>query len=935
VAAPGQQARKRAGRGAAASLQPAASLPVAQVAVDVSLPHLDRPFEYLVPESLAEAATVGCRVRVRFAGRLTGGFVLKRTADSEHQGRLGYLERVVSPEPVLTPEIAGLARAVADRYGGTLADVLRLAVPPRHAAAESAVPAAAVPAAAGPAAGPPAAAPVPAGTEAPSGHAGDAGTRAVAGSQGPGAGSGHRTGDRDPARLAPAVALAAVAAGPAARPDPAGPPSESGTGMTVGPGAPARAPAPAAGTAGLAAGPNGDAAGPAGNGPGLAGDLGGPGDIAPGAGDIAAHDAARSAWAAAAEGSTAGPAGPAASAGPAAGTGAAGPAAGTGAAGPAAGTGAAGPAAGTGAAGPDAGTGAAGPAEGAGAGAAGTAEEAGAAGAGEAMAAGTAPPGPVRPAGGWVAGSWDRYAAGASFLSALAAGRAPRAVWSALPGASWPGEIAAAAAAAASAGRGVVIVVPDARDLERVDGALTAALGPAAHVILSASLGPAERYRRWLAAERGQVQVVAGTRSAMFAPVRDLGLVVLWDEGDDLLAEPRAPYPHAREVLALRAHRAGAAALIGGFARTAEAAQLLAGGWARSLAAERGIVRRWAPAVLTAGEDSELARDEAARSARLPGLALRTAREALARGPVLFQVPRSGYLAAVACERCHAQVRCQCGGPAQLAGARATPRCAWCGSAVSPACPQCGHGRLRALVTGATRTAEELGRAFPAVPVRTSGGSRVLARLAGSPAVVVATPGAEPYADGGYAAAILLDSWALLSRPSLRAAEETLRRWMNAAALVRPGPDGGSVVVMADAGLPVVQALIRWDPATFADRELAERRELRFPPAARMAALSGPHSAVRALLDAAELPAGAEILGPVPVAGADPGSPAGFAGDPAGAPGPAADAVRFLVRAPRSGGTALAAVLHAGQAARTARKEPGTIRLELDPAELI
>ena len=715
MAAPGQQAHKRAARGAAARPQPAASLPVAQVAVDVSLPHLDRPFEYLVPESLAEAATAGCRVRVRFAGRLTGGFLLQRTAESEHQGRLGYLERVVSPEPVLTPEIAGLARAIADRYGGTVADVLRLAIPPRHAAAEA--------------------------------GRGDIATRA---------------GD-------------------------------------------------------IASGPEDAAAAAA--------------DIAEQGADVAL------------------------------------------------------------------GAGGHGP-----------------------------PPGP---------GTWSRYAAGASFLAALAAGRAPRAVWSALPGTSWPGEIATAAAATDSAGRGVVIVVPDARDLERVDDALTAQLGPAAHVILSASLGPAERYRRWLAAERGQVRVVAGTRSAMFAPVRDLGLVVLWDEGDDLLAEPRAPYPHAREVLALRAHRAGAAALIGGFARTAEAAQLITGGWARPLAADRATVRRWAPAVVTAGEDSELARDEAARSARLPGLALRTVRAALGRGPVLFQVPRSGYLAAVACERCHAQVRCRCGGPAQLAGARAVPRCGWCGSAVSPDCAQCGNGRLRALVIGATRTAEELGRAFPAVPVRTSGGSRVLARVPGSPALVVATPGAEPYAEGGYAAAILLDAWALLSRPSLRAAEETLRRWMNAAALVRPGPDEGCVVVVADASLPVVQALIRWDPATFADRELAERRELRFPPAARMAALSGPHSAVRALLDAAELPPGTEILGPVPVAGGDPGTSAGPAADPARPPGQEADAVRFLVRAPRSGGTELAAVLHAGQAARTARKEPGTVRLELDPAELI
>ena len=55
-------------------------------------------------------------------------------------------------------------------------------------------------------------------------------------------------------------------------------------------------------------------------------------------------------------------------------------------------------------------------------------------------------------------------------------------------------------------------------------------------------------------------------------------------------------------------------------------------------------------------------------------------------------------------------------------------------------------------------------------------------------------------ADGGYAAALLLDGWALLGRPDLRAAEETLRRWLAAAALVRPAPAGGRVVVLADVG---------------------------------------------------------------------------------------------------------------------------------------
>ena len=119
------------------TLRPAPDCPVARVAVDIPLAHLDRPFDYLVPERLAAQALPGVRVRVRFAGQLTDGFILERASASEHQGRLSYLERVVSAEQVLTPEIAGLARAVADRYAGTLADVLRLAIPQRHAATEA------------------------------------------------------------------------------------------------------------------------------------------------------------------------------------------------------------------------------------------------------------------------------------------------------------------------------------------------------------------------------------------------------------------------------------------------------------------------------------------------------------------------------------------------------------------------------------------------------------------------------------------------------------------------------------------------------------------------------------------------------------------------------------------------------------------------------
>ncbi|MGV9977813.1 primosomal protein N' [Micromonospora wenchangensis] len=658
--------------------RPADGSPVARVCVDVALAHLDRPFDYLVPAGLADDAVPGVRVKVRFAGQLVDGWLLERVDSSAHDGRLAYLEKVVSPEPVLAPEVARLARAVADRYAGNLADVLRLAVPPRHARVEKE----------------PRADPVPVVVD-----ASDAGS------------------------TTPAV----------------------------------------------------DGLDPRG---------------------------------------------------------------------------------------------------------------------------------------------WRDYPAGPALLTALADGRAPRAVWSALAGEDWAARYADAVAATLAGGRGAVVVVADARDLDRLDAALTALLGPGRHVTLSAALGPARRYRAFLAARRGEVPVVIGTRAAMFAPVDRLGLVAIWDDGDDLHAEPRAPYPHAREVLLTRARLADAAALVGGWTRTAEGQLLVETGWAREVVADRATLRARTPAIAPTGDDPQLARDPGAATARLPSLAWTTARDTLrADAPVLVQVPRRGYLPSVSCADCRTPARCpHCAGPLALRAADAPPACRWCGRVTAAyACPQCGGRRLRAAVTGARRTAEELGRAFPGVPVRTSGRDEVLAAVPAGAALVIATPGAEPVADGGYGAVLLLDSWALLTRADLRAGEEALRRWLSAAALARPAPAGGKVVVVADGALAPVQALLRWDPGWFAARELAERRELGFPPAVKMASVTGGAEAVADLLAQARLPDGAEVLGPVP---AD------------------EDRERMLVRVPRSRAAALAGALHTAAGVRSARRAAEPVRLQVDPLAL-
>ena len=698
------------------SVQTAAELdPVALVLVDVGLPHLDRPFEYLVPTSMADLAVPGARVKVRFAGRDVDGYVLARTATADHEGTLAPLRKVVSPEAVLTPEILALSREVASRYAGTLGDVVRLAVPPRHATAEKNLP-----------------------TDAPT-----------------------------------------------------------------------SAPAPGGATAG-----------------------------APATGGAAVPEVPQA----------------------------------------------------------------------------------------------TEP------------GAWLTYPAGTSFLRHLAAGDAPAASWLALPGqqgaADWPTALAVAAATSLAAGRGALIVVPDHRDVDRVDAALASLLGVGRHVRLTAGQGPQARYTAWLKVLRGHVRCVVGTRAAMFAPVHNLGLVAWWDDGDDVLVEQRAPYPHVREVLRARARLEGAALLTGGFTRTTSVQQWVESGEVRSVSADGAHRRLAAPRVVVAGEGTDVERDGAAAYAHLPSAAWRAAKSALEHGPVLIQVPRRGYLPSLSCQTCRMPARCaRCHGPLALNAVDGVPTCRWCGTVASDfECSSCGGVVLRSRVVGARRTAEELGRAFPGVPVHTSGAGEVLSSVSGKPSLVISTPGAEPVAENGYAATLLLDAWASIDRPTLDASEEALRRWLAAAALTRGASQGGVAVLCGaptHTTLPLVEALVRWDPEWFVARELAERVELSLPPAVRMAQLVGPRAAVQGAVEVAGLADSVDRLGPLPWVPMGPKA-AGVGTSRARAARAGEDdapKIQLLLRTGPDGGPALTAALRHMKAIRSARKEPDSVSVRVDPMD--
>lgn len=620
---------------------------VAQVVIDLPLPHLDRPFDYLIPPDLADDVVPGCRVRVRFAGQRVDAFVVAVKESSQHEGRLSSLEKVVSSEPVLTPETLRLVRAVADRQAGTLADVLRLAIPPRHARAEA--------------------------------HP-------------------HLDAEFTSDIVEPVV--------------------------------------------------------------------------------------------------------------------------------------------------------------------------------------------------------WQRYTHGPEFLTELTNGGAPRVMVDAIPGLELARLVAEAVSATWQSGRGAIVCLPDAHLVSGWSEIFAEILGADQHVVLTSAQKPAARYRSFISVARGESRLVLGTRGAAWAPVSDLGLVVIVDDGNDLHAEQRAPYPHAREVLLTRSLLDDTGVLILSHSRSVEAHSLVRQGWCQVIGPDAATRRRaWPRVEVTDGSE------QGAAPVRLPRAVFRAIRGA--EGPVLIQVPRQGYRSALACQNCRTRAQCTaCEGPLVQRSAQTPPVCRWCALRHDAwSCRECGGQQLRAPVVGQLRTAEEFAQAFPDREIHTSGGDAILTEVPTGSSLVLATPGAEPSVEGGYALVVLLDTWLMLARDDIRVVAESHRRWFEALALAE---HGASAVAVGDS--MHLQALVRADPVGVAEHELNDRAQTHLPPIGRLAMVDGPAEVINELANR-RWTATTEVLGPVPL--------------PEGKE-------RLILRCPRSEGLELAAALKAVAAERSAAKlQP--VRIQVDP----
>ncbi|HUO86613.1 MAG TPA: primosomal protein N', partial [Thermoanaerobaculia bacterium] len=405
--------------------------------------------------------------------------------------------------------------------------------------------------------------------------------------------------------------------------------------------------------------------------------------------------------------------------------------------------------------------------------------------------------------------------------------------------------------AALAGGRGASILVPEI--------ALVPALARAAEqrfgrdlAILHSNLASAERHQEWERIRRGEARVVLGPRSALFAPLADLGLVIVDEEQDSAYKQESVPRYHARDLALVRARQAEATALLVSATPSLESRHNV----------DRG---RLAPLVLTvrAGQGAmpegvlvDL-RKEAKRQRPGEVQFSATLRDELAATfaageQAILLRNRRGYSPLLLCRACGEDFRCdQCGLPRTFHRRDGSLLCHYCGSRrpVPDACPSCREEALEAIGAGTERVEEDFAALFPGVPVavldrdavrRAGSAAAVLERFARGDAQVLL--GTQMVSKGQHfphvALAAVLSADSYLGFPDFRAVERTYNLLVQLAGRAGRGDRPGRVVIQTfHPDHYAIRAALTHDDAAFAEEEMRFRRLFHYPPFTRMVQL--------------------------------------------------------------------------------------------------
>ncbi|MDH3255202.1 MAG: primosomal protein N' [Acidobacteriota bacterium] len=444
-----------------------------------------------------------------------------------------------------------------------------------------------------------------------------------------------------------------------------------------------------------------------------------------------------------------------------------------------------------------------------------------------------------------------------------------------------------AAEAAVTAGRSAIILVPEialvpvlaATLRERFDSRLA---------ILHSALGRAERQQEWERIRRGEATVVLGPRSAVFAPVGDLGLIVVDEEQDAAYKQENTPRYHARDVALYRGRAAEAVVVLASATPSLESRFNAENGKLDPLT----LVERVAGGSLPEGILVDLRGEKPKRPGEVyfsPRL-LAELEETLAAGDqAILLRNRRGYSPLLLCRACGDESQCeQCGLARTYHRRFAELLCHYCGSRrpVPAVCRVCGEDALEPIGTGTERVEEELQQLFPAAAIDTLDRDAlrrkghvvgVLERFArGETQMLVGT---QMVSKGHHfprvALAAVLHADTYLGFPDFRAVERTYALLTQLAGRAGRGHRPGRIVIQTfHPDHYAIQAALDHDDRRFAEEEMRFRRMFHYPPYTRMVQLlvRGTHrqrteEEARTLgqkLESHPLARGLRILGPSP-----------------------------------------------------------------------
>lgn len=404
--------------------------------------------------------------------------------------------------------------------------------------------------------------------------------------------------------------------------------------------------------------------------------------------------------------------------------------------------------------------------------------------------------------------------------------------------------------------------------------------------VLHSRLSPGERYDQWDLVRSGAARIAVGARSALFAPFRDLRLIVIDEEHEGSYKQAQSPRYHARDVAAKLAEAHGAVLVLGSASPSMESAARCEGGeWTRVELPAR-VTGRPLPAVTVVDMKAEFAEGHRSMFSRELTAALSEVAES--GGKAVLFLNRRGFASFMLCRECGFVPRCaSCATSMTYHDVGKRLACHHCGAARSvPAeCPECRSPYLRLFGTGTQRVEAELNALLPEFPVvrmdadttRGKGAhERLLASFEalGSGALLGTQMIAKglDYPDVSLVGVISAD--VTLHLPDFRASERTFQLLEQVAGRAGRGERPGRVIVQTyQPEHPAVCAAAAHDPAGFRRDESEARRELGYPPFGRLANVlvrGRSASAVRAGADtvcasvAARLPEGWVLLGPSP-----------------------------------------------------------------------